>query len=538
MNTRQLAQTIRQHPTLIAFLSGVVIVLIHAMTLVNTPAVYGDEPWLGQAGWMLATSGVSTQPAFLLSSGEAGGIAQIVGHLRAQLISFFGYNLFSLRVLSFLGFIGSLFLWYRTVKALSSHWSAISFLWLYFFQLLVFYGSHIGRPEMPIVMIQALAVFLAVAWRSDWPATRRFFIVGLIGTTALFFHLVGALVPVVAAIVGSTRLARSRQEFFRLNLAAAVGSLVMVAIYLALADLEKLAWYLFGDYQAHLRSVDPNMGAGNALSVWIDETVIGKWIAGPIHEGYLIFGGFVVWLLAGAIALHRQSLRQNPLVTFLLGAGLTLLALVTLGHVNPAYWVYLSPWASASLAVAIAATATGHWLWRGAVVLTFFVLAVRLATYIHYAYRDTFTDYQERLTTAIPAGPVVLGTIEHQMFFAGRNPFLAFRDIRWLAAAGQAITPEDYIRRTNVEYVVVDQEAERLFSRPANQPWGEQARLLLGQDADLVAVVVNDYLQSQSGSRRPSPLGGVLGTLRTDFDHLPRVGETRIYRIRRDAEDR
>lgn len=496
----------------------VAVALLYGLTLTTVPGVHCDEPWLAERSLSLLETGQFSYSSFPLSYAQVGSISPAADVLQVNIFRLLGYNLTSVRLLSLAAFLGSLFFWYRVILALSDEWAAVAFLYLYPAQVLVFYAAHIGRFEMPIIFVFSVAVYLAVAWRPGISAQVRFFLVAATGSLAVFFHVAGALVPVVAVLVGAWAQRLPRAQLLRAALSATAGALAMAILYLSLIDLDALRWALTGDYRNAVGPQAASTGGFSAyLSNWLQLTLRGSWVAGPIYEGTLLTAICLPWFIVG-LSMRRT---RFGVATLLIGAALTLLLLAVIGHPNEHYLVYISPWAAGALAIGLTAVGTGRpnqrtlstKLWWGAALATLVLFGLRLLVFITVAYRGNFQDYRASLQAGIPAGTVVFATIENQILVVGANRLVALDDLRMLHRMGRSPAVGDYFAGTGVGYVILDAEAYRTLRRPASQPWGEEVITYIHQHGRLVARVPNDYLRLTPGIAPLAPVGGVLAGL-------------------------
>ncbi len=181
----------------------------------------------------------------------------------------------------------------------------------------MFYAAHIGRFEMPIIFVFSVAVYLAAAWRPgisapvlsgrcDRQPRRLFSCRWHLGTSGRGSgRRLGATAPACAVVargpVGNGRCAG------------------VAILYLSLIDLDALRWALTGDYRNAVGPQAASTGGFSAyLSNWLQLTLRGSWVAGPIYEGTLLTAIGLPWFIVG-LSMRRT---RFGVTTLLIGAAL------------------------------------------------------------------------------------------------------------------------------------------------------------------------------------------------------------------------
>jgi len=155
-------------------------------TLKAFPFVHSDETWLGGLSrvQMMSSSFKVTEPFFNLYPRAPHGI-KILFHLaQMPFIMIGGYNILSLRLVSFTGAVIALYFWSKLLKnSLTSPYLYLGGILLLCLNIQFFYTSHFARQEIWLVVYQLLALL----WLTD-KDNKHVFTKSIILGSSIFIH--------------------------------------------------------------------------------------------------------------------------------------------------------------------------------------------------------------------------------------------------------------------------------------------------------------------------------------------------------------
>ena len=193
-------------PTALVLLYLFLYTLISLLFLTDFPWVHSDESWLaGLTRNMMEHRDFSVTEAFFDARPRYPHAIKLLFHaLQMIVISLFGYEIASVRMLSLLASVAALFFFYLTAKKLSGR-TFFSFLLtvIFSFDIQFIYTSHMARQES--LLLLSLSLCLWVFFLGDTPNTiRHGVLLGTITGLSVGLHPNSFL---LACMIGSCYLA-------------------------------------------------------------------------------------------------------------------------------------------------------------------------------------------------------------------------------------------------------------------------------------------------------------------------------------------
>ncbi len=495
--------------------------LLHLFFLAKSPPVLVDEPWLAERSLALLHTGKADLASFPLTFGKMSSITPLRDWIQSKLIHFFGFNLFGIRLISLLAFLGSLPLWYHYFSCLFGARCALTFICFYSFQLNVWISSHFARPEAGLLFFMALSLCLGKVKLLG--RNLAFFLMGLSGGLAFYFYPVGILIPIT---VGSVYLIEALQKRsfqimpFGIFLASVIGTL--------------FSYFLFVDYNAFrlsivgptTRLVSQNFFSTQSfgfLAYFLDEHV-----DTVKRLRILVLSAVLITIFLGGRVRRSSNDGFESFCAALTGLAATFLFLLFFAPTSHFYFVYLYAWLTILLVTSVySLTAKRPFRVLVYSALIFTCLANWIA-FLGFFRGHDFQSYQRRITDVIPAGSTVLARIPNRLVFSEDYRFLAFEDLDTAKRLGLITDLSAYVEKFGINYVLYDSALEK---GEAEAPTPFHFDDFLRQHAKAVGEIFDNFYGSRDYDR--VPWRGMYPYWRESFLGKRNRYFTRIYKIER-----
>ncbi len=423
------------------------------------PFMHSDESWLsGLTRTMMHEGMDSTETFFDLLPRYPHTIKSFFHMMQMPLIKLFGYELFSVRLLSAVFAGASLFILYKIVLKISgSNLFAFLAAAVVALDIQFIYASHFARQEI-IIAFGIVLIYLYVLKNADQWSYKKDIITAVIIGAMIGIHpnaFIGALVA------GSIYIYYIvvEKKFTVKNLAMLVGVVVGFALIFVgvsyIFDAQFIAHYLkYGDhlgvtmtFREKIRAIVPYY---QKLWLGISGTYYTPWIkiqmtlfAAAIMTGvvYAYWDRKILCFLlpiaavnAGYIIIGRYS-QPSILLMFIV---CWMLFFYLLSRVKFSKMKII---ATAVLAMAMMIASL-----------------VQIVPYINSDYKD----YIHEIKVAVPEGSKVLGNLNTEYAFA-YDSLRDYRNLGYLDDNEMGFA--DYVESNDIEYIIVPEEMEFIYER-------------------------------------------------------------------------
>jgi hypothetical protein len=445
---------------------GIIFFLSQIQSLTRYPFMHSDESWLSGLTRMMmeARSLAVTEPFFDLYPRNPHAIKSTFHLLQTLFIQIFGYELFSVRMMSLIFACASLYIFFRLLTTLgaSPSWTLFGTLVLAV-QPSFIYASHFARQE---IVVCFFLLFAAWMWLSKkrTPSLLSIFI-------ALGLHP-NAYIGVFALFCAASVLVWHKNEEKK-ELLRSIPWLAGFACVYIFASL----WMnpdFFYDYLAYGSSLGVTAAAGGKFSgfflffkkLWLG--ISGTYYLPPLRlvlSMVAISLGLGLWLglrkkqrLFLALSVHQLAWclgillvgRYNATSVFFLIPGACILSILFLERSFPRIPARLF--------------ALG-------LILVFAVSSIGEMTELP---KNHYEFYLEKIQAALPEDAVVLGNLNTEFLFETGHLY-DYRNLTYLDSKTTSV--EDYLRERGITHILYADELDYLHRNP--DPW----QVLYGSDA-------------------------------------------------------
>lgn len=427
--------------------------------LCDFPFVHSDEAWLsGLTRHMMVRGSLGvTEPFFNLKPRYPHGIKSLFHLVQMLFLRLFGYSLFSFRLLSLLGGVACLWLFYRlslrlTESLVQGGLCAV----LLSLDIQFLYAAHFARQEI-LILFCMLGVFWLLLYggknRCLWAAILTGLSVGLHPNSFLVATLGGA---VLCARWWQVKKLSGRELVVYTGL---TGAFALGFVLLSL----HFDPHFFRNYLTY----GSEFGVDSSLSGKLAETgpyfqrlfyqVSGTYYTPDIRFQLLLFLGVLFIGVAVLIGYRGQS----PLLYPLAACGGIWAGMMLVGRYSQPYVVFLFPFAYLGAAWLL------HTLKRRlpALGMAAILLMVACSTGVQLypvlkEQRGSYPRYLGEIAKVVPADGKTLGNLNSEYYFAD-GALLDYRNLSYLKEEG--VTLEEYLEKNEVEYLIISDELSFLY---------------------------------------------------------------------------
>jgi hypothetical protein len=413
------------------------IFLTGLLFLGQTPVVNNDEYWIGDAALNIAKgtgTNVTCYPELYLSIKANKTIGFSL--LQSIPVRILGYNLFSLRLVSYISIFLAGYVFFRLSSRNGfSNWIGLPFLFV--FNPYVWHIGHVGRPEAVLLL---LAMFAAHCVFNRDVSKTYIIVCSLITFIAFFIYILGIYIGVFIAIILLLRIFKKEIKpslfvLYSLSTAALTGLFVIFQgannLFITYTGHEMQAGNLFGSFSSAFSFYGSALLTNKmAYSTWvlllialgllIRKVSLGKLNAASVNIGLI----YLLLSLAFFIYLRRTNMYYVVLII----AGLHLLAISLLRNVEKSKW------------------------------LMFLVLGMNTVFVVFYSAiyppREVMTVSENLKTRRIMAPIQYRGQLLDCNFFVAMEDYKGVLKTRQMAFG-------DYVKTHRIEYLLFDEFTEK-----------------------------------------------------------------------------
>lgn len=482
-------------------------------TLTLFPYIHSDEPWLAGLSQEYAKKGSTfvTEPFFDLMPRNAHSIKSLFHLLQVFFIKVFGYNIFSVRLMSLLFAIGSLILIFHIFTYLLPNHTLISLSLTILFSLneQFYYASHLARQEIILFFILVLVVNLYLTRPSN-QIIRRIIIPCLLGFS-IGFH---PNAFILSMMIGLLYLKDIFAGFLSINKKAFYTLLFFIGIIGSFATFYVLLSFLgnsnfIQDYLTYgaTLGVDalPSTRFVNFKNFYIK---LYYQISGSYYlvdlKGFFIISSSIIVLSIPFLFLKKKRIYEPLLMILSFN-----IALFIIGRYNPTsiLFILLPVYLLLGVILNEISTVFSHQKSNSLFYKTFLFAMIiliigsgkdHLDLYKTYRNND-YSTYEEQLKSFLSNDSIVLGNLSSGFIFKDS----VFYDIRNLAFLDESdSTLFNYLKEREVNMIIYYEEYDYIHRNPEWQ-------ILYGEDTayyDDLQYIITTY-GTELGSFSPSIYG-------------------------------
>jgi len=423
------------------------------------PFMHSDESWLSGLTRAMMSNGLnSTEPFFDLLPRFPHAIKILFHIMQMPFILIFGYNIFSVRLVSLVFGVACLYLFYRlSLCFLKTDIKAFMITVVLSLDVQFIYASHFARQEV-IIASGILAVLYYIIRSADAWRVKKDLTAGII--TGLFIGIHPN--SLIIAMCGG-----ALYFYFIFNRKIRVKNLLIYTGTVALmaAVFAGISFLFDGNFITHYSMYGSTMGVDQPLFdkikelplyyIKLFEQVSGTYYTPPIQFQLIIFA--VGAAASAVLSVFKKETLQILLPILAVNAGIILI-----GRYSQPAVLFLFPLCYLVLFFAL----------DSAIKKFSFIPAILIgvAVFVHSVIsvtpclNNSYKEYLAKIRTAVPPGSRVLANLNAE--YAFENGYLLdYRNLEYLEAAG--ISFKEYIYSRGIEYIVYPEEMDFIYeSRP------------------------------------------------------------------------
>lgn len=428
--------------------------------LTSFPYVHSDESWLsGLSRNMIVQHNISvTEPFFDAYQRNPHAIRLLFHLLQGLMMQFFGYTIFSFRLISLLFSIATLYFFYRlALITLKTSKTALLATVLLSLDLQYLYASHFARQEIIIVFVLVLSAYLLIS-HIDTHTYKRDLVIGTVVGLSIGIHPNSFI---IAVAIGITYCYFTYKKKIHLkNLLVFIG-----IVFLFCLIFIGLSLYMDPSYLTHYSQHGKNFGAYDSIGNKCSDFIFfyQRIFNGDSIEYYMPNIQFqlilfslslilaIIYFLKGKNRLLITKL--TPILIMVFGINLGLLAI---GRFNVTSIVLLFPFMYLLTAMLLE-----YWDKKsGLLIILILLTAINSIIQIH-PYKSSYHDYCTQISQFISKDDHVLGNLNSEYCFAN-DQFFDYRNLQYLD--DQKISFSNYIATRKIKYIIYYDELDYIYT--------------------------------------------------------------------------
>lgn len=430
-----------------------VYITVSLLFLVRYPMMHSDESWLSGLSRAMMQRGLNTtEPFFDLFPAYPNAISVLFNLIQMAFIAVFGYNLFSVRLISLIFGAATLIVFHALMLHLTgSAKKSLAATAVLSLDVQFIAASHLARQDIIIAFGAVTVLYYIIRYSESWCA-RRDFALGIV------LGLMAGLHPnslMVAACAGSLYL-----YYICLGRIKLRNLLILVLVTACFAGIYVGASFLMDkDFLRHYLAYGSTLGVGGSITAKLSALpdyflklfygVSGTYTIPPIRFQLILFGTAVV-ISAVYSVFKRDMLR------FLLPVFAVLAAVVVIGRYSQPAVVVFFPlcWLLVFVLLDRLPTKTNDF----AAVLLGAALLVQSAAAVRPYLNDDYGAYLTRIEADVPRDSKVLANLNAEYAF-DCGMLLDYRNLQYLGG----LSFEEYIKRNHIGYIIYPEEMDYIY---------------------------------------------------------------------------
>jgi dolichyl-phosphate-mannose--protein O-mannosyl transferase len=436
------------------------------------PFVHSDETWLGglSNAYMTQRSIYVTEPFFNLLPRFPHAIKSLFHGLQIIMISLFGYNILSLRLLSLFFAMATLIVLYQLLTKICSN-RLYPFLITILFSLNIqfIYASHFARQEIILVFVILLAY--SIYRYASFTSLKKALILGLILGLSILIHPNSFI---VALSIGFIMLYDVINK--KLSLKGLLSTVLTTAFFGLLVVL--ISFIGDSNFINHYLNYGSTLSVDNAFLTKLTNfddfyiklfNQIGGTYYLPNIKLFLVISAL---LIIGCLVYIIFKKPKGYCMDYILAVMGIQIGIIIIGRYNATSIILFFPFIYLLFAWLIDIIDLPH-KWSLLIITPFIITSFGYDYHevVKYSQSD-YETYIENIKTALPENPVILGNLSG-LYAYDDYPFYDIRNLTYLE--DNNMTFEDYIKVYKINTIVFYEEQDYIYR---NEKW----EILYGDD--------------------------------------------------------
>lgn len=445
--------------------------IVHLFFLTNFPFVHSDEAWLsGLTRNMMETRNIySTEPFFNLYPRYPHTIKLLFHLIQMPFLYFGGYTVFSVRIISLLFSMATLYLFYQIILLIEpKKLYAVPATLLLSLNLQFIYSAHFARQEIIILFCLLLGFYIYIKPKDNY-----------INPTLLLGSVIGFSIGIhpnsfiLALVFGGLYL----YDWITHKKALKALMLLVVTVSCYASVFITLSFIGDPDFISHYLQYGSSFGVetsiGNKFSTLdnfyykLYHSISGTYYVPQMKYFWIAF--LFLILISINLLLYKKAVITKTYLQLiskcLLALFATQLGILFIGRYNSTSIVFAIPFFYILLTILLMTILKKKKALIGtyAILTIFTVLLIspEIKPYLNYRYNN----YINELASILPQDAKTLGNLSAGFYFEN-GKLLDFRNLTYLEENGQSFY--EYIKLNEIDYIVFYEELEYIHK---NSEW-------------------------------------------------------------------
>jgi 4-amino-4-deoxy-L-arabinose transferase-like glycosyltransferase len=407
--------------------------IIGLFFLDQTPVVNNDEYWIGDAALRI-TEGDGFNVKIYPELYETIKSNKTLGYslLQALMIKIFGFNLFALRILSYLSiFIAGLIIWQYAKRM--EYKNGVLLGLLFVCNPYIWHIGHVGRPEAVLVLLSVWSLFLLKT--TTWNYQRILLLIMVSGLSFMIYVLGVFLILFISAVLVINAIKGTLLKKYLFYYGALLS--IIMFFYLGLQGWENL----YITYTGHEMKAANLFGSySKALTFYLNALVISKMAWTAVILLFTIL--FVV--IKSSINNVVFKAENKEILLYIL---VTTMFFIFLRRTNM-YYVALI------ITGILMLIFMNKELVKKSTIYVSILILINLTFVLFYLIIYPHRENIKKIN--FPDNACVMAPIQFRDQMLNQKNFIAIEDYKGLLKGGTR-SFEEYIKKHNVEYVLLDE---------------------------------------------------------------------------------
>lgn len=454
--------------------------VINLVFLTRFPFVHSDESWLsGLARNMDAHNDFGvTEPFFDLKERHPHALKIVFHSLQSLAMKVMGYNIFSMRLISLIFSLLTLYYVYRLAFTLfPKKTAALAALLMTAFDVQYIYASHFARQEIILVFFLVLSLYVFYD-RLSHHVGRDDFILGSIVGLSIGIHPNSFIISLPSIFLYGyhaffTRRLKSK-DFLRYLITLGGYALFFIVISLSFDPNFLTNYSQRGSEFGVFNSLTSKLGEFKLFYQKIYHQISGTYYTPNIKLQFFLFPLIILTALGVALTQDDDVLKKDdleggsqsflPQQETITGLVLSIVALnvgiILVGRYNQTSIIFQFPLFYLLTAYVIYYYPPKIYLSHLSLIIILLSLGAysvfNITPYLSYSY----DNYLSQINKVVHPHSKVLANLNTEYYFDG-GQLLDFRNLAFLQKNGLGF--EDYVRGKNIRYIIYPEEMDLIY---------------------------------------------------------------------------
>lgn len=438
--------------------------LVSIYFLRKFPFIHSDEVWLaGLTRNMMENKSFSVTESFFDLYPRAPHAIKIFFHgIQMIFIKFFGYNIFSVRLMSLIFGIVSLYIFYKLCYLIfESKKVSSALVVLMSLDVQFIYASHFARNEMLIFLIIVMILFYFL--KNIESLNYKYDIIsGILTGVSIGFHPNAFLVFVSMIFIYLFFIFVKKKKRMK-NLILYFAIVSFIGVIFILVSL-KFNLHFFKDYFEYGKQFGVDYPIGSKINqiklfyMKLYYGISGTYYTPNIKFQLILFSSALFTSILKLIFVETDDENFiSPIILFILGINI---GIILIGRFNQTSVIFLFPLFYILVYYCIKSS-------NFKLNILLFLILASMLSYSSYKnivyYKDNnYHDYLNEISRVVPSNVEVLGNLNSEFYFDNKV-FHDYRNLGYLKEEDMSF--EEYITENEIEYIIYPEEMDFIYEK-------------------------------------------------------------------------